>query len=391
METSPEILRSINSASKMGQRQHCPGSAHAEKGLPNIETDWSIEGTLLHHHDACPEESRAKLDVDQRAVLDRNKGLREKFLEATLTRLGIPSEAEYRKIVEREFLLLDDDGEPVRSHGELVCGHPDIIYWYPTYRVAIIFDAKFGRKEVTRAWLNLQLRIYAVQFNDMMDPETIIGAITQPWAKSPNDLHSVEYSKKDMAGFKQEIMDIIRATEPLDAPRHPSIEACFYCKACAHCPVAVTAAMELAEVKVQEVTIEQLESLGPQIELAKKVCEQWLKRMKAIAKDFPEKLQRYELAPAKERRKIENLALTYQLLSRAAIIPADEAGLHKFFEFCKVSLGEIEAHHMMATQCTSMSAEQTIAQILGPLITKTQDERSLQKKPVSYHAPAKIQ
>ena len=387
MEFSEPVLRSVNSASKMGQRQHCPGSALAEKGMPRVETEWSREGTLLHHHDACPDESRAALTPEQRAVLDRNRALREKFLEATLTAQGISADAECRKIVEREFLLIDEDGEPVVSHGDYVVGHPDIIYYYPQYLVAIIFDSKFGRRQVERAWLNLQLRLYAIQFADMMSPETVICAITQPWVKSPNDLHSVEYSKKDMPGFKAEIMDIIRATEAADAPRHPSVDACWYCSACANCPLAVTAAMELAEVKMQEVTVEQLEALGPSVELAKKVCDAWTKRMKFIAEKFPEQLKHYELGEQKERRSMGNLVMAKKLLEDAQIIPAGEDGWHKFIEWCSISLGEIEAHHMLATQCTSKSAELTIEKILGPIITKKPMERSLVKKQVSYHAP----
>ena len=387
MEFSEPILRSVNSASNLSRRQHCPGSALAEKDLPRVDSEESREGTLLHWADANPGEGQAKLDAKQREVVQRNAGLRAKFIAATLERLGIPQDAECKVLTEREFVLCAEDGEPVTSHGQPVVGHPDYVYWYPQYLTVIITDSKFGRIPVEKAWTNLQLRFYAVAVGDQFGADTTVVAITQPWAPSPNDLHSAEYGAKNLPDFRRELMDILAATERADAPRHPSIEACRYCLACSNCPVAVHAAMELAEVRVQEVTVEQLEALGPSVELAKKVCDAWYKRMLCIAKDFPEQLHKYELGEVKERRKIENLVMAKRLLEDAQIIPAGEDGWHKFCEWCSISLGDIEASHMLATQCTSKSAELTIEKILGPLITKKPMERSLVKKQVNYHTP----
>jgi hypothetical protein len=378
-----EALRAINSSSQLGRRLKCPGSALAEKGLPKLDSPWSAEGTLLHELDADPKKSRKDLDATQREALERNAALRQKFLDASLPRLGISEKAKCVHIIEREFILLDDDLEPVISHGDRVPGHPDHVYHYPEFKIAIIIDSKFGRIPVTAAWLNLQLRSYAVMLSDIYDLETVLVAITQPWAKSPDDLHSAELSKADMPQYKREIMDVIRATESPNAPRHASVESCTYCAACAYCPLAVSTASSLAEVKVTEISIAELEALGPDIELAKKVIEAWSKRMKYVAENFPDQLKLYELAKVKERRSIENVWMACQILKDHGII-ADETEFIK--KLAKVSVGDIEAKVVEDTKATSSSAELLIEKALGALIVKKPMERSLQKKTKSIHA-----
>lgn len=374
METSPTILRALNSASNLGRRQKCPGSAHAEKGLPKLETEWSIEGSILHHHDAFPEEDQSKLTSEQREVLVRNKALRDKFLDATLQRLGIPADAECKILIEQELVLCDKDGELVMSHGEACPGHPDHARWYPQYRVMIVMDSKFGRIPVAKAWTNLQLRHYAVALYDRMGADTTIVAITQPWAKSPDDLHSAEYRAADMEAFRQELLDVLALTEPIDAPRHASIEACGYCSACAYCPVAVTRATELAVVKIGEITVHELEELGPQIELAKKVCEQWLKRMKYVAANFPDQLQVYCLDKLKERRSIPNAVLAVKMLRQNGVLTDDE---NAALMLCDLSIKSVEEHIRVVEKITKDGAELRAKDILGPLIVRTPMDRAI--------------
>jgi hypothetical protein len=154
-----------------------------------LKVPYSEEGTLLHRLDANQDEPRGELiNQQQREVLERNESLRQQFLDRELPRLGISPDAKVVKFVEREFLLCDFDGEPLISHGQKVPGHPDLIYWYPDFLVAIIFDSKFGRIEVSPAWLNLQLKSYFVMFCENFSPETVIVAITQPWAKASKRL-----------------------------------------------------------------------------------------------------------------------------------------------------------------------------------------------------------
>jgi Protein of unknown function (DUF2800) len=387
------MIRSINSASSLSRRKVCPGSANAEKNLPRQDNAYSEEGTLLHWHDAHPFESRDKLTQAQRDILDRNESLRKQFLDRELPRLGISPEAKCVKFIEREFILCDFDGEPVISHGQNVPGHPDLIYWYPEFLVAFIFDSKFGRIEVTAAWLNLQLKNYFVDFCDAFQPETVIVAITQPWAKSPNDFHSAEYSIKDLDAHRLEILDIVRATEPADAPRHASVEACTYCLAAQQmaCPIAINAATEMAVIKCNELQPDQLEAIGPAIKLAEQVVDHWYKRMIHILNTFPLLIQNYELKSTGSTRSVANSAQAVKRLAASGLfgesvdVSFQDPAIDQIVDLFDLSLGRLEAYISKKENCTAMVAKQRAGAILEDLLVSVPKEKSLVKKSGNIH------
>ena len=381
MESS-EILRSPISSSKLAQRKACPGSAWAEKDLPRLDNPYSEEGTALHYADAHPYEPREKFTVQQREILERNENLRKQFLDGELPRLGISPEAKCVKFVEREFLLCDMDGEPIISHGSKVPGHPDLIYWYPEFLIAIIFDSKFGRIEVDAAWMNLQLKSYFVMFCECFQPETVIVAITQPWAVKPNDFHSAEYSFKDRDAHKQELIDIIHATEPENAPRHASIEACTYCAACAHCPIAITAATEMAVVKVNDLSPEQLEGMWDEIRLAEKVIEHYYKRLDYIAKNMPQLLKVIELKSTGSLRVVQDTAAAINRLAATGMFPDND----QMLGLCGLSISRLSEYIAVTKKLTSQDANLWIEQTLAELLVLVKKQASLVKKSVSVHA-----
>jgi hypothetical protein len=387
MDTSPQILRSLNSASKIAQRKQCPGSAWAEKGLPRIDNPYAEEGTLLHHHDAHPEDDRTGLTIQQRGILTRNEGLRQAFLERELPRLGISPEAKVQIFREREFILLDEEGDPLKSHGEFVPGHPDLIYWYTDYLVAIIFDSKFGRIGVEPAWMNSQLKFYFVAFCDYYSPETVIVAITQPWMPKGNDFHSAEYSAKDAPEFKQELLDDIRATEPANAPRHASVAACTYCAACGQCPVAITALTEFSVQKVAELSPLQLEMLWDDVMLARKVDEAWGKRLRYLAENHPETVPNTELKSTGSLRNADAAAV-FRLLVHNDILPGtpEERVLNFLSGFCKFSVSDFEDYLFETRKLTRPAAEAMVKEILGDLLKEKEKSKSLVRKVASVHA-----
>ena len=410
METKPTITRAPVSASKIGQCSLCPGNVWAQKGLPDLpDEEWSEEGTLLHWHDANPKESREKLHISQIEALQRNAGLRDTFIEKEKVRLGIAPDAECVTIIEREYILLDDNMEPVISHGSVVPGHPDRILYFPQYKVAIIFDSKFGRKIVTAAWLNQQLKFYAIVFSDEMDCETIIVAITQPWVASPNDFHSAEYSSRDISAMRDDLLRIIRATEPENAPRHASIEACRYCAAAgAGCPMAVSVVTEVAVTKLNDLTPQQLEELGPEMELAAIVIDSWDKRMKYWAAKAPGLLSKYALSPPGQARSIADGLKALEALFEAKMLAKDSgkayaadcrslylaaqsepdrllAAMEGFLAGCRPSVGDIEDVVAKTQNISKRAAGTRLAAVLGPLIVLTPSEGSLIKKTDNIH------
>jgi hypothetical protein len=378
---SVSILRAPISSSKLAQRKACPGSAHAEKDLPRVDNPYSEEGTALHYADAHPYEPRDKFTPQQREILERNESLRQQFLDRELPRLGIAPEAKVVKFAEREFVLCDSEGEPVISHGSKVPGHPDLIHWYPDYLIAIIFDSKFGRIEVDAAWMNLQLKSYFVMFCENFRPETVIVAITQPWAAKPNDFHSAEYSFKDLDAHRQELLDIIRATEPLNAPRYASISACTYCLAAGHCPIAITAATEMAVVKVNDLTPEQLENLWDEIRLAERVIEHYYKRLEYIASTFPQTLKQIELKETGSLRVVKKTSEAIIKLAETRLFDDNDIILN----LCDLSIGRLEESVCNLKKINKKDANEWIEQTLGPLLELVKKQRSLVKKPVSIH------
>ena len=291
--------------------------------------------------------------------------------------------------MEREFVLCDMDGDPLISHGQKVPGHPDLIYWYPDFLVAIIFDSKFGRIEVQPAWLNLQLKSYFVMFCECFQPETVIVAITQPWAKAPNDFHSAEYAAKDFEAHKQELIDIIRATEPVAAPRFASVEACTYCAAVAHCPIAITSATELAVIRVNDLTPEQLEDIAPEIKLAELVIEHWYKRMIYIATEMPQLLTRFELKPTGSLRQVPDTLAAVRRLAGSSIFGDPAVDWERIVDtligLTDLSIGRTEEFLASLKKLKAKEARELLEQTLAELITSTPKEKSLVKKSKSVH------
>lgn len=62
--------RSPFSASNLARRIACPGSLAMEAGLPEVRTEESDEGTMLHALAADPAASRAGLTDEQLSVLE---------------------------------------------------------------------------------------------------------------------------------------------------------------------------------------------------------------------------------------------------------------------------------------------------------------------------------
>jgi hypothetical protein len=290
-------MRAVISSSNIDRRKLCAGSARMELGLPDEETEYSAEGTLLHWHDAHPEAER-KLTRAQIEVLEKVKRTRERFFEVNRETFGVQN-SEPKLFIEREFFLCDENGIPI-EHPEygMVPGHPDRVEYYRDEEVAFIHDSKFGRLPVTRAELNYQLRSYAVCFYELYPCKKIVCAIEQPWLASPDDFHSVVYTEDVLGVAKEELLGIVRACYEPEAELHPSKEACWYCKAKANltCKPCIEYMESIAKTKINELPIPELEAMADVVALSKSVAEAWEKRMKLVAKTMPQLLQYHELA-----------------------------------------------------------------------------------------------
>jgi hypothetical protein len=276
------------------------------------------------------------------------------------------------------MFLCDADGVPIEP---AFPGHADRVIYFPRYHIAFIYDSKFGRNEVPKADINLQLRCYAVMFAENFNCERIFCAITQPWLKSPDDFTSVVYTAENLPEFKAEILAIDAASKDKDAPRNASEEACQYCKAKAQCGKAVRVAAILALAKIRDLTIEQLEMIGPEIELAQMVVNAWYNRVKYIAEKKPDLLKKYELSEPQQVRQITDGALAFQALRDAEILSKDpEEAAKELISCSKISFNELKI--MAATKAgrTQKDAENLVAAALGDLLTKNPKSPSVVPK-----------
>lgn len=396
MQDQPASLpvRALNSSSNLHRRQLCPGSARAEwqamRALmpPEQDTAAAEEGTLLHWHDANPAAPRDPLTPPQIRLLEKNARLRQQFLDVQLPRLGIDPETPCREFVEQEFFLCDDAGVPWTNPltGEHFPGHPDRILYYPAVghpdlgqiSVAFIFDSKFGYEPVTKADANLQLRSYAVMFAEHFDCTLVLGAITQPRLAAPDDFHAVEYSAADLSESKREILEILADALKPDARRVPSFHACTYCRAKANCREAMAVVAELAAVKVNHLSIADLENLADDMWLAQKVYAAWESRLKFIAAKKPELLRRFGLSAESTHREITNPLGAFHALHQAGLLnPGWTEALAEFLGCCRVSLPRLEEMISQQRGLTLAGANQRTAQALGSLVVTQPTARSL--------------
>ena len=371
-QLAQEPLRAINSGSNLLRRKLCPGSANAETGFPSHSSIYAEEGRLLHHHDEHPELPRESLTSKQRGAIERNSHLRGRFIQAQreALQLGEPDKI-FR---EREFFLCGEDGIPIEP---LFPAHPDLIYYYRAEKVAMIFDSKFGRLPVPTADVNLQLRSYAVCFAEEFECEKVFVAVTQPWLSSPDDFHAAEYTGESLASFKRELLDVIEATKPKDAPRIPSIEACHFCKAKADCPEAQSIIHEIALSKVNTIPIPQLEKMWPEAKRARQVIDAIEARLKLIAKECPGALETLKLGDSQTMRSVDETADALHRL-------ANEAGFEglepELLNCCDLSIGKLEECVARRTGMTAMDARNRVETILGDLVQRNEKSASLVKK-----------
>lgn len=314
----------MNRPSNLLRRKLCPGSAKRERlvsskdsanGIFFADSEASAEGTLLHHLDANPHLDRSGLNGEQRRALESNELLREAAFRQFREEMGIPEDAPYEDIVEKEFFLCDRTGIPVDP---IFPAHPDRIRVWKTYKAACIADSKFGRLPVTPSESNLQLRSYFVCYVDYgVILERVGVTITQPWLRE----YSVAvYSVGDVDVWRDEILSIIAATEKDDAPLNPSIEACRYCTAIGICEPAQMVLKELTAQKINELSIEELEALGESILISKSIIEQWTQRMKLIAAKYPALVKKFKLQSTGHTYVVESNERAVELLASAGLL-----------------------------------------------------------------------
>ena len=230
--------RPLTSASNIHRRAECPGSAHAEFGLPNEDSEAASEGTMLHTHMAEPTLDRTHLTHEQLKTLhsatEGNATIWE-MVAAASTRRGDTWNGEYTQGEEIELWLR-------RGLRPVFSGHCDLWRYYPAAKLLVILDYKFGRVPVEDAESNLQLRAYACMGADKWDCDHVLVAINQPRLPYEQRLTIAEYTREALQQAKAQLLATYDAAHNPDgspredAPRKASESACRYCRASLECP-----------------------------------------------------------------------------------------------------------------------------------------------------------
>jgi hypothetical protein len=366
-----EVERAVTSASNFYRRVLCPGSEWAELyAPPDGNSKDALAGTILHDADANDEELD---DAGQEETRRRNQKLRDDYIKFQLEQRGIPLDARRKDVVEvRYFLRLKNGGFLLGIDGKPLSGQPDRIVYFPEYKLLFVFDSKFGRIAVERAETNYQLRLNAVMVAQEFNADTILAAITQPWATP--DFHAVEYDKAAIRAAYEEILAIWQSTKSPDAPRYASLTACRHCRAKIDCKLARRLIDGAIAVRISEMPVTQLEELAPRMELAKQIIDAYWERLEYIATNEPAALSKFRMKDNSPIREVapENIEAALTKLEGAGLIKGKTA-----FEILKMMLPKIENIVAKSNKLTKQEAKERVEAALGDLITLKPKKPSL--------------
>jgi len=355
--------------SSMLRRKLCPGSLALESTLPTVDdpNEFQEQGTRLHALVADPSLPRDGCSPSELELIESV----EKS-EAQFTALGGRMQ-NYQEFVERQFSF--------HWNGEvLFVGHPDRVRIYPSQKLAICSDYKFGFKEVQSADANLQLRCYLAMIAEEYPVENYYGAIYQPRVSSRSI--AVHYTRQDIEKARLEIKAIFDACYAENAPRRPSPQACEFCNArlSQSCPEHISwinAVQTVGRLPVSAWTDEQMEIFESRRSAAIKFIDDVHEQIKKIKAANPDRLPGWELRPGAEVRRVTDLVRAWTALQ-------SHMSAQQFSDQCDVSIGGLEdlLYNMRKNTPQKISqkeARRLINQLLEGIIEKRRNKPSLVK------------
>lgn len=382
------MTRATTSASNLFRREACPGSHAAEEGLPEEESDDSREGTLLHELDAAPGADRSHLSGDQRDVLRIASEGDDQLFKLVCRSCDLPEDEPYEEGWEKEFWLYE-------GMRRVFPGHCDRWRWYPKPRVLVIIDKKFGRKDVTPAESNLQLRAYAVMAHKKpWDFERCLVAINQPRKPFDDRLTVAEYAADQIPAARAHLKKIYdRALLP-DQPRVAG-EHCQYCKARVHCDAYRARYLWLAPVadagvdaftgRLEQLDDEQVDKVWQAIQFASKI--EGAAKSVILRRKESGGMPMYELGNTGNTSKITAPERVPALLREKAGLPDEDIA-----QCAKYGLTALVEKVRGNTGCTQKEARRVVFDALKPVLHIEPKAPSLQRiKDWSPELPAAVE
>lgn len=366
------MIRELTSASNLHRRKACPGSARLEAGLPDEDNDQSREGTLLHGFDANPELDRKSLKPYHQDLLKISLDLDEQVLQRACEQFDIPG---HDKGIEgrEKFLIVHD---PPRVGKELITGHCDRWALFPTQKVLVIIDKKFGYRVVTPAVANLQLRVYAIAGLEESDCDHVLVAITQPRLPFAERLTMALYSRDDIARARVELKSILDESAKPDAPLNAGLEQCCYCKAKLICPAYKERFLSIALIAppgdriLAECTDDQLDHVLVAIQFADHIKEQ--ARDEARRRVAAGQLKNWTLGKPVKTREVADTKRAVSLMVLRGALSKDD-----LFDCAKLSIRDMEELVRKRTGSTWKRAKEIVDETLASVIERGEKKPSL--------------
>lgn len=336
------------SPSSLDQFRLCPGSYYMQKGLPEGESEWAKEGTLLHKAVAtgCLE----GLNDEQATVVQKCLD----FLKS-MTEPGDKVLCEHR-------LTVDYDDKV------LTYGTADVIIFNPEKHKAVVVDWKFGFTPVKNVNENIQLAAYAVGVMQRFGVSSCDAIVYQP------RIHSTShYQFTNAAAIIANIRNIIQRAQNRDLVLRPSESACRYCRARLNCPAFRLNFQRLSACK-PDYDLSDIPTLVSLYE-ASKEAKSFISEVEAAVKQVIEAKGRcgnYIFQTTEGAREVKDLNALYAVV-KEYLTPQE------FNAVCKITLGKFEtalAEKLIAEaavkgeKLTKTEAKSRCYEMIAPLISR---------------------
>lgn len=273
------------SASNAAADSLCVGRHLAQKGLPDIKTEYGEMGDRVHRAlaDGSNRSNIEALTPQERDTFEASREI-EKKVQALFFGDPVVNENGERNRVfreERYWVKFFKDGKQYAHSGQA-----DFVARRQTRALILDYKSLFG--DTPKSPKNMQLRDLAVLIYGHLAPLDEIGvAIIQPFATHNPEI--CVYQKEDLERARIEMFDRVVASNTEGAPRTPGELQCAYCRAKFHCveyqkfasAVVPTQMLNLMEVAIANWTPEQRARAAD----ALPVAEKFLKDIKQFLKD----------------------------------------------------------------------------------------------------------
>lgn len=321
------------SASNMYRRNLCHGSKFMEpKAIevdtrkPNVNSEWAAQGTLLHALALGQKDMKECPKSDKWAVM---------FAKRTMTELVTQ--------------VFGESGPKLRVETEKECLWPDTFEYigtadriYSDADIALVVELKFGRNIVEGAEVNMQGRCYTVATAARLRVKHVHFVIIQPYEEDEAfRVQSCCYTEDDVEASRREIEHLMQLT---DYALTPSVSACRYCAAKAHCKACQDMQKQLAKKLVQFETMPMM-MRGILLNGAKLIADiynnEWKPRAKSMLCENAASVPGYKLRPGYNRVTVEDAQKALDACWKM-IAPDQDTAIKKYMEIVTVAIGSLE-------------------------------------------------